>query len=213
MVGGLLMTVAAVGTFLAWQQAVNGSDATYVVAARAIPPGQRLAPEDLRVVPMSLDDDVSSAAFTELDAVVGRVSLGPIGAGELVQAAQVSDPSPQEDGSLVEVSFALPPDRAVDGRLRSGDRVDVFVTEDGRTRAVLEGVTVVAASGAAHSSVLPGGEVMVTIGLDHAADRVGLIHAVRVGEVTLVRSTHAGGAGVHGIRTGSLPASSGGLVH
>lgn len=192
MIGGLLMAVAAVGTFVAWQQAAGGPESSYVVAARAIPPGQRLAPDDFQLAPMTLDRAAAAGAFSDVEAVTGRVSLGPIGQGELVQSAQVSDVPYGDAGSLVEVSFALPRDRAVDGRLRSGDRVDVFVTDGDRTHAVLEHVPVVMATDAASSSAVPTGDVMVTVGLEDPADRGDLIHAVRVGEVTLVRSTLGG---------------------
>lgn len=187
------MAVAAVGTFLAWHRATGGPDSSYVVAARPVPPGQRLTADDLRLAPLELDSAVSSGAFSKVDTVVGRVTLGPVGEGELVQSAQVSDIA--QDGSAVEVAFALPRDRAVDGRLRSGDRVDVFVTEGDRTSIVLEGVRVVTATEGGSVSVTGGGDVMVTVGLEDPSERSDLIHAVRVGDVTLARSTLRGFGG------------------
>lgn len=192
-VGGLLLALSGVGTFVAWQQASGVPDRSYVVARRSIGPGERLATADLRLVPIDLPDVVATTALGELDDVVGRVTLGPIGQGELVQATQVSDPRAAEP--VVEVSFALARDRAVDGQLRSGDLVDVFVTYPDQTSVVAEEVPVVTATQAGSGSFTDGGQVTVTLALpatgrDRRAD---VIHAVRVGEVTLVRSTHAAG--------------------
>jgi hypothetical protein len=117
------------------------------------------------------------------------VTLGPVGAGELVQATQLSDAAAAK--ALVEVSFALPRDRALDGRLRSGDRVDVFVTYDDYTAAVVDGAEVVTVADDAGSALGPAGDVTVTLALEAASRRAQLVHAVRAGEVTLVRSTQS----------------------
>lgn len=186
------MAVAAVGTFAAWHHAATRPQTAYVVAARPIPPGHVVAPGDLRLVPLTLGHGVSAGAFTDPAAAAGRVALGPVDEGELVQAAVLSEG--RQGDSPVEVSFALPRDRAVDGRLRNGDRVDVFATEGDRTRAVLERVLVVTVTNTGNASVMAGGDVMVTVGLDDPADRSDLIHALRLGEVTLARSTLAGPA-------------------
>jgi Flp pilus assembly protein CpaB len=189
LVGGLLLAVSGVVTFAAWQQASGVPDRSYVVAERSLAPGERLTADDLALVRLDLPGRVAGGAFGDVDAVVGRVTLGPVGAGELVQTAQVSaeaSPTP-----LVEVSFALPRDRALDGRLRSGDRVDVFVTYDDYTAAVVDGAAVVSVGDASGAALGPAGEVTVTLALEAAGRRAQLVHAVRVGEVTLVRSTQA----------------------
>jgi Flp pilus assembly protein CpaB len=188
LVGGLLLAVSGVATFAAWQQASGAPDHAYVVARHPLPPGARLTADDLEVVPLDLPGSVAGGAYGEVGAVVDRVTLGPVGEGELVQAAQLSDAA--SAAALVEVSFAVPRDRALDGRLRSGDRVDVFVTYDDYTAAVVEGAEVVAV-GDTSTSLGVAGDVTVTLALDAAGRRAELVHAVRAGEVTLVRSTHA----------------------
>jgi hypothetical protein len=116
------------------------------------------------------------------------VALGPIGEGELVQVSGLSEPGGAEPAA--EVSLALDRDRAVDGRLRSGDLVDVFVTYDDRTEAVVERARVVGVSDTGGASFTAGSQITVTLALADAAQRAPVIHAVRAGEVTLVRSTH-----------------------
>jgi Flp pilus assembly protein CpaB len=188
LVGGLLLAVSGVATFGAWQRASGTPDHAYVVARHPLAPGARLTADDLEVVRLDLPHAVAGSAFDDVGAVVDRVTLGPVGEGELVQAAQVSDAASAT--ALVEVSFAVPRDRALDGRLRSGDRVDVFVTYDDYTAAVVEGAEVVAV-GDTSTTLGTAGDLTVTLALDAAGRRAELVHAVRAGEVTLVRSTQA----------------------
>lgn len=187
-VGGLLVAVAGVCTFVAWRQASGTADRSYAVAARPIHPGEALTADDIHLEPIELPAGMAAAAFTDASGIEGRVALGPIGEGELVQLGQVSDPGTR--GPSAEMSFSIAPDRAVDGRLRSGDLVDVFVTRDGTTTAVAEGVQIVDAVKHGDGSFGSGGELTITVTLADPALRGPLIHAVREGEVTLVRSTH-----------------------
>jgi hypothetical protein len=186
-VGGLLVAVAGVSTFAAWHQASRAADQSYAVAAHPILPGQSLTAADVRFEPIDLPAALSAAAFTDLAGIEGRVALGPIREGELVQLGQVSDPG--QANPAAELSFSVARDRAVDGRLRSGDLVDVFVTDDDGTTAVAEGVQIVDAT--AHDAGSFGtAELTITVTISDPALREPLIQAVRAGEVTLVRSTH-----------------------
>lgn len=187
LVGGLLLAVAAVGTFTVWQRASGTPDTSYVVARRLLQPGDRLDPEDVRLVPVELSSRLAGRAFTRVEAVVGRVALGPVAEDELLQQGQVSDET--STAPVVEVSFALPRDRALDGRLRSGDRVDVFATYDDRTEEVVHGVLVVGLGHGDDPSLTPDAEVTVTLALEEVHRRAALVHAVRASDVTLVRST------------------------
>ncbi|MGH9214559.1 MAG: Flp pilus assembly protein CpaB [Acidimicrobiales bacterium] len=198
-VGGLLLALAGVATFVAWQQASGAPDHSYVVARRPLAPGERPLAEDLRLAPIDLPASLAAVAFRDLDAVVGRVALGPIGEDELLQTGQLSDAGAVEP--LAEVSFALPRDRALDGRLRSGDLVDVFVTYPDQTTAVAEQVRVLGVSDG-RAGFTDSGQVTVTLALGPAQHQVELIHAVRAGEVTLVRSTHAGDGATAGAAGG-----------
>jgi hypothetical protein len=192
-VGGLLVAIAGVCTFVAWQQASGAADTSYAVAARPILPGQSLTADDVRFEPLDLTDGLAAAAFSDASAIEGRVALGPIGDGELVQLGQVSDTG--QTSPAAELSFSIARDRAVDGRLRSGDLVDVFVTDDAGTTAVAEGVQIVDATADDGGSFGTTGELTVTLSVADPALREPLIQAVREGEVTLVRSTHVSGAG------------------
>jgi Flp pilus assembly protein CpaB len=190
-VGGLLVALAGVGTLVAWQQASGTPDRSYAVAARAVQPGETLGEADVRLVPVELPDGVAGGAFTDPAAVAGRVALGPIAEGELVQAGTLSDVG--SGVPTAEVSFALARDRVLDGRLGSGDLVDVFVTGDEGTSVVAERVQVVTVTDGG-ATLTSGAELTVTLALTEPAARGEVIQAVRSGEVTLVRSTHLGSA-------------------
>ena len=190
-VGGLLIALAGVLTFAAWQQASAGADQTYAVAARTIRPGDALSAADIRLEPMSLPAGMSAAAFTDAAELDGRVALGPIGEGELLQSAQVSDRG--QGSGAAELSFSIARDRAVDGRLGSGDLVDVFVTDEERTRVVAAAMPIIAVGETGAGGFGPTTELTITLAITDPALPEALIHAVREGEVTLVRSTHQAG--------------------
>jgi hypothetical protein len=135
------------------------------------------------------------------------VALGPIGEGELVQVSGLSEPGGAEPAA--EVALALDRDRAVDGRLRSGDLVDMFVTYDDRTEAVVERARVVGVSDTGGASFTAGSQITVTLALADAAQRAPVIHAVRAGEVTLVRSTHLPAPAAPAPQATTTPAATG----
>lgn len=183
-VGAFLMTTAAFGTLLAWHYAARDSLSTYVVASRDLRPGEQLTPDDVEMVRMELPGATSQQAFTTGQAVEGLVLLGPVGEGELLQATQVSTESYQG----AEVAFALPVERAVAGTLQEGELVDVFATTDGQTRMVLEGARL---HGLADTGTMAAGSspsVTVMLGFSDLSRREDLVHALDVGQVTLVRS-------------------------
>ena len=82
---------------------------------------------------MDLPAGVAGAAFESPAQLEGRVLVAPVGDGQLLQLGAVSDQVGGEPAA--EVSITLGRDLAVDGRLRPGDTVDVFATEDETTLA------------------------------------------------------------------------------
>lgn len=186
LVGALLLAVSGVVTFATWQSAAGDDGVPYVVADEPLPPGSRLTVEDLRLVRLDLPPALAGRAFLDVEEVVGRSTFGPVGEGELLQTGQVSDVG--DAARPVEVAFALPRDRVLDGRVRSGDRVDVFSSDDQGTTQIVADSQVVAVDDAGGTSFDAGGEVTITLGLDDPADRVPLIHAVRKADVTLTSS-------------------------
>jgi hypothetical protein len=155
----------------------------------------------VRLEPIDLPSGVAASAFAEAAQLDGRVALGPIREGELVQVGQVSDRGAADPAA--ELSFSLERDRAVDGRLRSGDLVDVFVTYDDRTAAVAEAMRLVDVRERDEGSLGRGTELTVTLAITDPDDRAALINAARAGDVTLVRSTHMAAVGATSTASGA----------
>lgn len=117
-----------------------GAVSPVVVAARAVPAGTVLGPDD--VVVRSLPSSLLPAGALRRPPV-GRTVLAPLGRGEVVTAARVAERLlPEAARALaVPVGPGTPP-------LRRGDRVDVLATFDQEpTFAVATGAGVLAVDG------------------------------------------------------------------
>lgn len=186
-VGGVLIALAAVGTFVSWRQASSPPRHAYAVSTRPLQPGDPLTADDIRYEHIDLPGGVADRAFDTPADLEGRVLVAPVGEGELLQDGVVSDQGERDPAA--EVSLALDRALAVDGRLQPGDTVDVYATHDDATRAVATGLRVIAVS-TGGGSFADGSEVTVTLALGGVDEQVGVIHAARAGQVTLVRTTH-----------------------
>jgi Flp pilus assembly protein CpaB len=185
--GGLLIALAGVGTFVSWQRASGVPDQSYAVADRTLEPGEPITSDAIRFVPIDLPAGVAAAAFGSAAQLEGRVLVAPVGEGELLQRGALSDQAQAEPAA--EVSVALARDLAVDGRLRTGDTVDVYATYDEGTDVVATGVRVISVTESG-GSFGDGRELTVTLALTDDSQRIPVINAARDGQVTLVRTTH-----------------------
>ena len=183
--GGVLMAVAVVGVFLAYQQAGREPSDSIVVAARRIRLGEVLEPSDLRTVHGDLPGGASG--FARIDELVGHVALGPIGEGEIIQPASITDELSAE--AVHEVAITLPGRQVAVGRLKPGERVDVFVTYDDRTSTVVRGAQVVQIDAEDSASLTSDREISLVVAVPSDQTVAALVHALRTGDVTVVRST------------------------
>ena len=190
-VGGLLVTVAAL---LAWWSAAGAGQvptSTVLVGARALAPGDRIQADDLRAVHVELPASLAGQTFGDPAVLRDAVALGPIGEGEIIQPASVAEGGVGRNE--VEISFPIEPDWAVDASLRAGDRIDVFATygsgPGARTSRVLKGVTVRRVDRAADEGLGGKGTQTLTLGLGPDADTARLVNATRAGVITVVRTT------------------------
>jgi Flp pilus assembly protein CpaB len=203
-VGGLLIALAGVGTFVSWQQTTGPPRESYAVATRTLDPGDPITADAVAFVPIDLPGGVAGGAFTTPAQLEGRVTLAPVGEGELLQQGALSDQAQAEPSA--EVSVALERALAVDGRLAPGDSVDVYATYDEGTQVVASAVRVVAVSESG-GSFDDGSELTVTLALTDESQRIPVINAARDGQVTLVRTTHVtrDGADIGTSSTGAAP--------
>jgi len=186
-VGGVLVAIAALGLFTAFLRAGASGRDQVVVAAHALPAGTRLRAADLRLVPMRLPAVQRSKGFGSVDALVGRLVIGPIGEGELVQGSSVigrdEQPPFRELTVLVDASQL----QAVD----EGDTVDILVTvgtgDAARTDVAAGGARLTRVSRRS-GGVGADGKTPVTFALGSFDEVTRVVEASRAGVLTLVRA-------------------------
>jgi pilus assembly protein CpaB len=139
---GLFLLLLAVAGSLAFWRSANDTQAV-LVATRDRPAGATLAPGDLAVAHLRLDDAVYAAAVPaeQLASLVGRQLAEPVHARQLLVPAQVST-RPRLGPDQVALTIPVAPQTAVGGQLRPGDHVRVIATRDrgrpeSRTEVVL----------------------------------------------------------------------------
>ena len=189
--GGFLVALAAVGIFAAYTGATADTRQRYVASRADLPIGHRIERADLAVLPMDLPAEVGSRAARDPSRLVGMIVIGPVAKGELVQASDVAAAG-GEGATGPQVSFPIDSARALAGRLRVGELVDVVATYDaagsGQTLVVARGARVVDRSKPT-STLGDGGKEVVTLAVASRAETLAVAHAANAGDVTLVRVT------------------------
>jgi len=192
-VGGLLVALAAIGLFSAFQSASAGPETRYVVARADIAPGTILTAEHLGTQAMELPDSLGQRAFAlgeEID-LLGAVSTQAISAGELVQVSDVRGGNGASAVAGFEVSFRVNADRAVDGSLRAGETIDIIATlgtgQSAPTQLVLPAILVLNVSRSDEPG-LAGQQQVITVALDDRDHALAIAAAADKGQLTLVRT-------------------------
>lgn len=164
-----------------------------IVAARDISAGMVIARDDLRVDNVVVTPDFRVRTFSDASEVIGRVALGPIGAGDPILRSITDDTA--GEAATRQFSLSLPIAAAVGGALRSGDTVDVLatVTRDGDefTETVARSILVSRAAGEDASVVSPSSERLITFSVPAEVDLEVLVNAFATGKIHLVRTTSA----------------------
>jgi Flp pilus assembly protein CpaB len=122
-VGLLLMLVAVLGgaSLIRTAQART----PVLVAADTVQPGEVIEPSDLRVVEMAVPAGVAYLSASAEGQIEGRVAAEPLWEGKVLGPGSVADAPPVGPG-MVAITLLLPPESAVGGDMRSGDRVAVL---------------------------------------------------------------------------------------
>lgn len=189
-VGGFLVALAAVGTFAAYTAGTAAPTTRYVVAARDLGAGEVLTLDALTLVAMELPDEQRSRSFDLPEVLDGAVTLAPLAVGELIQGSAVTAADDAPPARIV--SFAADPARALGGRIRPGERVDIVATygegAQAYTELVLGDVRVLTAD-AAGGDDLGGTTVGFTVEVADRSQELALVHATTVAAISVVRST------------------------
>lgn len=192
-VGGLLVTVAAVATFAAFTAANAGPSHHLLVVTTPIRPGQVLRASDVRLVAADVPDEVRDQSFDAMSDLDGAVALAPMQPDEVITRSAVRQAGRASDGaSLREFSFALERERVLDGRLQRGELVDLVATygsgTDAYTTVVAHQVRVLDASASGTGTVGSNGKITLTIGLESDHHVLVATHALEIAKVNVVRA-------------------------
>jgi Flp pilus assembly protein CpaB len=122
-VGLLLMLVAVLGGASLIRSAQDRIPV--LVAAGSVQPGEVIGPSDLRVVEMSVPAGIAYLSASAEGQVEGRVAAEPLWDGKVLGPGSVAEAPPVAAG-MVAITLLLPPESAVGGDIRSGDRVAVL---------------------------------------------------------------------------------------
>ncbi len=200
-VGAFLVTVASVGLFAAYRNAVATPSTTYVVLDHAVPAGQRITAADIHLEALKLNDQLTSTTFTSIARVEGAVATGFLAADHLLTKSEVLLLFPGEtaaDPPWRELSFVLETSRAVDGTLRPGERIDLLATYDSSTSTntvvVFADTPVLRITDASSEVLSTTGAITITVGLTDPKLVLATVNAVDDAQaLTVVRSTKAPG--------------------
>jgi hypothetical protein len=190
----VMLGAGALGVLLTLS-AVRSADHTQPVleAAHDLAPGTVVTADDVRVAQIHVDGAALRTLFagSDLAAVRGEVVTVATPSGALLARGSVRNADANAAGRVM--SFPLPRARAVDGKLQSGDHVDVVAVEHDAARAgyVMTDAAVVAVDNGA-SGPLGANSDDVTVSLIVDADAATrLAVALDAGTVMLVRATGA----------------------
>lgn len=193
-VGAFLVVLATVGTFGAYLQATAAPSTSFVVATDAIAVGTVLTESDVvtSFTEVGIDLPEEQAARTvrasQREALIGTVVVAPVGPGDLLLRSAVQPVGTAATG--VQLSFAVPPDRAVGGDVNVGERVDVIGTfrdDRGRTTTSVVARQVVVVATPSSADGIGGGRLTLTVQVPDLATAQSVQHAVDVADVAILR--------------------------
>jgi Flp pilus assembly protein CpaB len=190
--GALLVALAVAATLLAIERSDDGPSTRLVVATRSFSPGERITADGLALVPADLPAEVTAQSFARLSSVEGAAAIEAISEGELIEAGDIARSRADAPASVHEISIALDRDRALDGQLQPGERVDIvatYGTDDTAQTLVVAADAVVASAETGDASIGSAGTVTLTLALATEDDVLRTAHATEVAAVRLVRAT------------------------
>lgn len=193
MVGGLLVALAAVITWLAVTSSERRAGHTVVVATRAIAPGERIEESALEMRTVVIDDEIASHDFASTSQLIDGVMLGPVAEGEVIQRSAVLQDTSQQ--RLRQFSFPVDRERALNGDLRAGERVDILATfgsgSEATTTVLARNALILRSVEQKSGTLSSSGKLILTAGLQSADQVLDAAHAAQVADLTVVRATLA----------------------
>jgi len=189
--GAALIVVAAAGVLMAHRSASQPPTTRYVVAARDIPAGHALSPDDLGTLAADLPSGMPAVAATDASTLLGRVTRGAVSELDLLRPTDVVDAGRFTEPGSVEVPVQIDPARALDGAIRAGSRVDVLSTDpDAQGTTVLaREVPVVSVAGPSEDGIGGSPGLRVRLAAPDADAATAIVDAAVRSRITLVLPT------------------------
>jgi Flp pilus assembly protein CpaB len=189
--GGLLVALA-VALSLRTAGADDGPPSTrFLIADADLAVGDELRHDDLRSVAIDLPVAQAAHAIRADESLAGAVALGPIRRGQLLASSDVLRAAPETGVEPVrELSIPVSTERALDGRVTSGEIIDVLATTgtgiDAATELVADDVRVLSV-GNPDDSLSRAGIVVLTLAVPDDATALALAHAAATADLSIVR--------------------------
>lgn len=190
MAGAFLVTAAAVGVFAAYLDATAAPSTSWLVAATEIAPGDVVEAGDLDTVAIEVPElqQGQLVPASRLDDIAGRVALGPVREGDLVQWTTVL--AVEAPDAATTFTFSLPANRvAFRGDLAAGDTIDIVATYSDTTVYVARDVRLLANPATAAGD----GGATITIAVEEPDTVLAVANALDAAQVFVVRSDPDGG--------------------
>jgi hypothetical protein len=196
--GALLVALAIIGLFVAYQEAAQAPSTTFAVVSTDVAAGAVLTEADVSLQAMELSPDVAAITLNQLSQVRGAVALAPLRPGQLLQIDDVLLPgntAGAEAAPSFEFSLSLDPSRSLAGALQVGEVVDLVGTFGdglGCSVVVAQDAIVRRVSTSGDELLGPAGEITLTLAIDQPDRLLQTIYAIDEAALTVVRSTRAG---------------------
>ena len=205
-VGALLCTVAALITFGAYARANRPPTTKYLVATRNLEPGAAIVLSDVEAVAMELPDSLSRRALGPSVSLENAVVLGPVAKGELFQVGNLIKKAGGSESR--ELSFPIDSAFAAAGRLRPGDRIDVFANHGDVADPIASDLLIIATSALPEGVSNTRGTIVITVAYDGSFDGAELLGAAQTLKLSLIRRTGIAGNIKPGLGAASPSANS-----
>ena len=185
--GALLCTLAALITFGTYARANHPPTSKYLVATRNLEPGAAITASDIEAVAIELPESLSRRVLGPTVSLEGAVVLGPVAKGELFQVGNLIKKAGGSESR--ELSFPIDSAFAAAGRLRPGDRIDVFANHGDIAEPIATDLLIVATSPLPDGVSNTRGTIVLTVAYDGTFDGAALLGAAQTLKLSLIRRT------------------------
>ncbi len=190
-VGGLLVSIAALGTYVAATREEPDLRRPYAVAVEPIAAGEVIDAGAIDVRLLQLDADVAQRAVPDVALLPGTVALAPFAPGDLITRTLVVPAESDVAASVMaEVRFPVKPERTPRD-LSAGEHVTVFATSSLSSKATTHVAAIdaiVVHYDTSRDSLGTTRGAVLTLALPPSVNLTSFVHDTQVSELEVIRS-------------------------